>query len=271
MIVFPNAKINIGLKVLNKRPDGFHNLESIFYPIPWYDILEINQSDKFNFKTSGLIIDGETSQNLVVKAYKLIKNNYNIPHCNIHLHKQIPMGAGLGGGSADATFTLTLLNNLFNLKISKTELISLSDSLGSDCPFFIENQPKFVTGKGEIMTDIDFNLKGYYIKLINPNIHISTKSAFNGLNVNVQNKCNLKELTPQELFSNITCVRNNFETTVFNLHPELKQIKNQLLKEGALYASMTGTGSTIYGIFKNCPQVSFNQKKVVEKIINLNY
>ena len=277
MVVFPNAKINIGLNVLNKREDGFHNLESIFYPIYWCDILEINKSDTvepegYQFKTSGIAIDGDLTNNLVVKAFKLIKNQYHIPDCKIHLHKQIPMGAGLGGGSADAAFTLTLLNNLFELSISLENLIELADTLGSDCPFFIKNTPQFVSGKGDIMTDINFDLSGYFIKLVNPNIHISTKVAFNNLDLPqpIQN-FNLKNLTPQLLFDKNQKVVNDFEKGIFNLHPKLLKIKQQLIKEGALYASMTGTGSTIYGIYQHQPKLSFKHKNYTEKVFKLQH
>ena len=275
MVVFPNAKINIGLNVLNKREDGFHNLESVFYPIPWYDILEINKSDTvepegYQFKTSGIAIDGDLTNNLVVKAFKLIKNQYHIPDCKIHLHKQIPMGAGLGGGSADAAFTLTLLNHLFNLKIPLKTLIELADTLGSDCPFFIKNTPQFVSGKGEIMTDIDFDLSGYFIKLINPKIHISTNIAFQNLDLHQhQQSFNLKKLTPQLLFDKNQKVVNDFEKGIFNLHPKLSKIKQQVIKEGALYASMTGTGSTIYGIYQHQPKLTFNHKNFTEKVFKL--
>jgi 4-diphosphocytidyl-2-C-methyl-D-erythritol kinase len=266
MIVFPNAKINIGLFVLNKRPDGFHNLESIFYPINWVDILEIVPSKTFQFTTSGLNIDGEITNNLVVKAYRLIKENHDIPACHIHLHKQIPMGAGLGGGSADAAFTLTLLNRLFGLNIERTLLLKYADQLGSDCPFFIENTPKFVKGKGEVLEDVGLNLKGYYIKLIYPNIHISTKQAFNGLNINSTNRPCLKNSTVSDLLTSPTKITNDFESTVFHQFPELKKIKQQLLNEGAFYASMTGTGSTLYGLFKNEPHINEHKNGIVKVI-----
>jgi len=267
MILYPNAKINIGLNVLNKREDGFHNLESIFYPIPWYDILEINQSDEFEFKSFGLEIKGSLEDNLVIKAYQLIKNKFDIPNCKIHLQKQIPMGAGLGGGSADAAFTITALNKLFNLNIPINQMKKMADSLGSDCSFFIENKPKYVTGKGETLVDIDFNLNGYYIKLINPNIHISTKIAFESLVIEPHHQTSLNTLTPQQLFNDNSLAVNDFEKGIFNLHPSIKHIKKQLIKEGALYASMTGTGSTVYGIFKNKPKTTFSD--YLEKILML--
>lgn len=254
MIVFPNAKINIGLNITSKRKDGFHNLESIFYPINWLDILEINKSDVFEFTSSGLTIDTNTANNLVVRAYNLMVERYNITPCKIHLHKQIPMGAGLGGGSADASFTLTALNTLFNLDISVNDLEKMADSLGSDCPFFIENTPKFVTGKGDQMHTTDLNLSNYYIKLVNPGIHISTKDAFNGILPN-SNASTLNPLSLEDLINNVPV--NDFETTVFSKHPELKKLKEKLKSEGALYSSMTGTGSTVYGIYESRPSLTF--------------
>ena len=262
MIVFPNAKINIGLKITEKRNDGFHNLDSIFYPINWCDILEINKADKFEFSASGLSINVSSENNLIVKAYQLINSKYSISPCKIHLHKQIPMGAGLGGGSADASFTLTALNELFNLNISNSELELLADSLGSDCPFFIENIPKFVTGKGDVFSSTILDLKGYYIKLINPNIHISTKEAFSGITPKL-NSFNFGSLTIDSLTETKIC--NDFETSVFPNHPILKTIKSKLSDEGAIYTSMTGTGSTIYGLFKTEPAFSFNE--FTEKIV----
>lgn len=267
MIVFPNAKINIGLKIVGKRQDGFHNLESIFYPIKWFDILEINPSKTFQFHSSGLKINGDLDSNLVVKAFKLIQNKYDIPNVNIHLHKQIPMGAGLGGGSADGSFTLTALNTLFDLKISILDLELMADTLGSDCPFFIENKPKFVSEKGNKMTPINLDLNGFYIKLVNPNIHINTADAFIGINNVNQSDFDLKHINLNSFLTHHTQPKNDFEQTVFLKHPQLNEIKQTLINEGALYASMTGTGSTIYGFFKDEPYATFNS--FTEKIIQL--
>jgi len=264
MIVFPNAKINIGLNITSKRQDGFHNLESIFYPINWVDILEINKSDTFEFTSSGLSIDINSDNNLVVKAYRLIVEKYKISPCRIHLHKQIPMGAGLGGGSADASFTLTALNSLFNLNISVKELEILADSLGSDCPFFIENIPKQITGKGNDMTTINFDLTGYYIKLVNPNIHISTKEAFSGINPK-PSYVDYSNLSVSQLEDN--AIYNDFEATVFTHYPILKELKDNLKSEDTFYTSMTGTGSTIYGLYKNKPMLTCSN--FTEKIIKL--
>ncbi len=264
MIVFPNAKINIGLNITSKRKDGFHNLESIFYPIHWVDILEINKSDTFKFTCSGLPIDINYQNNLVVKAYQLMVDTFNITPCNFHLHKQIPMGAGLGGGSADASFTLTAINTLFNLNITTQELESLADKLGSDCPFFIENTSKFVSKKGNKMSKIDIDLSPYYIKLVNPNIHVSTKEAFDGIQP--------KPSTTDYLNFSIvdlekSTIINDFESTVFPIHPILQELKHKLKSEGAFYTSMTGTGSTIYGLFKNKPELTFEE--YTEKVIKL--
>ena len=256
MIVYPNAKINIGLNITSKRPDGFHNIESIFYPIPWHDILEINKSDSFEFSCSGLLIDGESENNLVIKAYNLIKNKYNITPCKIHLHKQIPMGAGLGGGSADASFTLTTLNKLFDLNISNAELEKLADSLGSDCPFFIDNTVKYVSGKGEVMQNHNLNLKGFFIKLVNPNIHISTKKAFSGIKPN-ESSFNLNKISLSSINQKDSVTKNDFEKSVFPQYPLLQEIKTKLNTEDAFYTSMTGTGSTLYGLYKTKPDFSF--------------
>jgi len=264
MIIFPNAKINIGLNITSKRKDGYHNLESIFYPINWVDILEINKSDRFEFTSSGLHIDSNPDNNLVVKAYRLMVDKFKITPCQIHLHKQIPMGAGLGGGSADASFTLTAINQLFNLNISVFELEKLADELGSDCPFFINNTPKLVNGKGNLISKINLDLSDYYIKLVNPNIHVSTKEAFNGITPKPSNTDYINFSVNDLTNSKIT---NDFESTVFSIHPILKDIKNTLETEGSFFTSMTGTGSTIFGLFKNKPK--FTCEKYTEKIIKL--
>ena len=178
MVIFPGSKINIGLNITAKRSDGYHDLESIFFPIPLSDILEINKSDHFSIEISGLPIQGNSTDNLVVKAYQLMVDHYQISPVKIHLHKIVPMGAGLGGGSADGAATLVLLNNLFELNVSNAKLEVLAQSLGSDCPFFIENQPAYVQGTGDILTALPLNLDTYWIQLIHPGIHISTALAF---------------------------------------------------------------------------------------------
>jgi len=179
MIVFPNAKINIGLNVIEKRQDGFHNIESCFCPVPWYDALEVIEADDLEFNSTGLIIPGKG--NICLEAYKLLKNDFDIPNVNIHLHKNIPIGAGLGGGSADGAFMLKLLNEKFSLGLNTKQLHSYAGQLGSDCPFFIENKPCFVEGSGDKFSNIDLGLRNLYIAIIYPGIHVETKSAYGGL------------------------------------------------------------------------------------------
>lgn len=252
MVVFPGCKINIGLNITGKRDDGYHDLESIFYPLNLTDVLEMVPDDHFSIHTSGLPIDGDHSDNLVVKAYYLLQDQYKLPPVKIHLHKVVPMGGGLGGGSADGAAALVLLNRLFNLKISDEKLEEYAAVLGSDCPFFIKSKPAFVEGRGEILTPIELNLSGYYIKLINPGIHISTKTAFSGIKPENSNGY-LKTLSPTQIQSWKGEVFNDFEKTIFPHHTEIEKIKKQLQEEGAIYASMTGTGASVYGIFKTEP------------------
>lgn len=256
MVVFPGCKINIGLNIIAKRPDGYHGLESVFYPIGLTDVLEIVKSDAFEFKLTGIPVDGKEADNLVVKAYTKLNNTYTIGPVKIHLHKNVPLGAGLGGGSADASATLLLLNSLFNLNLSKDTLCTIAAELGSDCPYFIENTPAYVTGRGEVLTPIKLELKGYFIQLINPNIHIQTKEAFSAIPLSHSpNKIKQHLSANPQMWKNT--IKNDFEETIFPKFPAIAQLKTQLYKNGALYASMTGTGASVYGIFKNKPKPSF--------------
>ncbi|NOQ74411.1 MAG: 4-(cytidine 5'-diphospho)-2-C-methyl-D-erythritol kinase [Crocinitomix sp.] len=256
MVIFPGCKINIGLNITGKRPDGYHKIESIFYPLELSDILEIVPNKNFSINITGLSIKGDPEDNLIFKAYSLLKVKYNLPPVKIHLHKVVPMGAGLGGGSADGAATLILLNDLFDLKIKNEQLELYADSLGSDCAFFIRNTPAYVKGKGEIIHPIEVNLKGKYIYLINPQIHISTSEAFAGI-VPTQQKLNVKECIGQDQKSWQTNIKNDFETTIFPNYPTLAEIKKKLYSNGALYASMTGTGSSVYGIFNKKPALLY--------------
>ena len=247
MILYPNAKINIGLNIESRRSDGYHNISSVFYPtIDFFDIIEIIESADFLFTSSGIPIPNGV--NLCEKAYLLIKEKYKIPPVHIHLHKIIPIGSGLGGGSSDASFTLKGLNILFNLNISNNELENLALYLGADCPFFISNTPKYITGVGEVMRDINLDLSSYNIRLINNDIHISTQDAYSQLELCISNSF-LEEFIdkPVDLWKdNIT---NDFEKSIFRTYPILKKNKQELYEDGAIYSSMTGTGSTIYGLF----------------------
>ena len=247
MIVYPNAKINLGLNILKKRKDNYHDISSVFYPLQdCVDILEIVKSEKFEFTKSGIIIpDGE---NICEKAWKLLHNDFGVGNVNIHLHKQIAIGAGLGGGSADASFTLMALNKLFDLKITNKELEKYALQLGADCPFFIENIPKLVEGIGEKMSPINLDLSEFKIRLINPEIHISTKESYSGV-VSQIPELSVDEIIQLPIKEWKNKLKNDFEVSIFEKHPKLKELKENLYNEGALYASMSGSGSVLYGVF----------------------
>ncbi len=266
MISFPNAKINIGLNIVSKREDAYHNIEGIFYPIPFSDVLEIQKSSHFQYSSSGLSVDSDIENNLVVKVFRLFEKKHQISPVHIHLHKVIPLGAGLGGGSADASFAINMLNNLFQLNLSNIQKEKYALEIGSDCPFFIENLPKKISGRGEIMENSSLTLKGFFIKLILPNIHISTKEAYQGIKPAQANFSILNnDLPPIENWNGL--IKNDFENTVFGLYPELEDIKKELYKEGAIYASMSGTGSAMYGIFKELPkETKSNHKNYIFKL-----
>ena len=246
MIVYPNAKINIGLNVLEERADGYHEISSVFYPVKeLVDILEIIPGEDFSFSSSGIAIPGNS--NICAKAYDLLKADFGIENVQIHLHKQIPIGAGLGGGSADGAFTLKALNELFDLKLSNTELEKYALQLGADCPFFIENTQKYVTGKGEKMNEIDLDLSAYELKFIFPELHISTAEAYGGVILKYP-ETNLLDLMSKPIENWKGEVKNDFEISAFEKYPELEKMKEKLYADGAIYASMTGSGSVLYGV-----------------------
>lgn len=257
MIYFPNAKINLGLRILNKREDGFHNIESLFLPINVKDVLEIIPSTTFEFTYSG--VEHIAGDNLCVQAYNKIAAITKVPPVQMHLHKNIPIGAGIGGGSADTTFTLLALNKQFDLKLSQKIIFEIALSLGSDCPFFIENSVQYVTGRGEKMEPLNVNFDGYSMVIVNPGIHISTKEAYQNLTIPSRiDEVGLKQLvlnTPIEHWQGN--IENDFESYAFKAYPQIKTIKEQLINHGAVYASMTGTGSTVYGLFKKDITVDF--------------
>jgi len=268
MIVFPPCKINLGLYVTGKRSDGFHTISSVFYPVSFCDALEIIQDSgedgTFNFSSSGLEIPGDKDSNLVVKAYKLLDALYGLPAVKIHLHKVIPMGAGLGGGSSDGAWALRLLNELFALQIPQEEILSLAANLGSDCPFFIFDEPCAVSGRGEVLTPFSLPLGGYSIWLINPGIHISTAQAFQSVKIDEAPENWMKQLQTQP---ENWMFQNAFEVGIEVIHPEINQIKQKLKDEGALYTSMTGTGSTVFGIFKEKPSMEGKFPGYFSKVI----
>lgn len=269
MILFPPCKINLGLHVLNKRADGYHNLDTLMYQVPLTDVLEIIPSDTFHFQSSGLEIPGDVDTNLCVKAFQLMQSRYGIKNVTIHLHKIIPMGGGLGGGSSDAAYVLKGLNALFTLEISILELQQLAAELGSDCPLFIQENPQIAQGRGEILSDFDLDLSGYFLKLVNIGIHVSTKEAFSKVRFYDHFQSVADLLTnPIDRWKNM--LKNDFETSVFSHHAQLQGVKDQLYAEGAVYASMSGSGSTMFGLFASEPKLSFfTDSNVFETIISL--
>lgn len=255
MIVHPNAKINIGLNIIEKRADGYHNIQTVFYPIGLNDTLSVEKSttcSDFNFSSSGIRIGGNVEDNLIIKAYRLLQQDFDLPPIDIALHKQIPFGAGLGGGSSDAASMLKVLNELFQLNITQDKLKEYASHIGADCSFFIDNLPSYATEIGTNLTPIELSLKDYFILLVKPDIFISTQEAYSGVKPS-KPKVDLIELIQQPIESWKESIINDFESHIFHLHPQLKQIKTSLYEMGALYASMSGSGSTIYGIFANQP------------------
>ena len=269
MIVFPHCKINLGLHIVRKRADNFHDLETVFFPFPLKDILEIIPSDELQFFISGNEIPGDTNDNLCLKAYHLLKKDFPaLPLIKIYLHKTIPTGAGLGGGSADGAFMLKLLNEKFELHISKDRLINYALQLGSDCPFFIINKPCFATSRGEILEEIKLDLSNYSFVLINPKIHINTAWAFSQLTPQIPAK-SIREIINEPIKTWKQFLKNDFENAVLIKYPLLKIIKETLYKSGALYSSMSGSGSSFYGIFEknNLPQIKFEEDFEVINIL----
>jgi 4-diphosphocytidyl-2-C-methyl-D-erythritol kinase len=250
MISFPNCKLNLGLHITEKRTDGFHNIESVFLPIALYDVLEFVESDELCFHLHGMKVPGHDTDNIVLKAYHLIKSIFpHLPPLQIHLLKNIPTGAGLGGGSADGSFMLSMLNHAYSLGLEKKQLIEMALKLGSDCPFFVENKPCFAYGRGEHLQPFDLALNEYSIYLVKPELHVNTGWAFSKIKpqIPVMSCKQIVENYPIDEWKNY--LKNDFEEPIFALYPELNFIKNRLYDYGASYASMSGSGSTLYGIF----------------------
>lgn len=256
MVVFPNAKINLGLRVKAKRQDGYHELDTVFMPVPLHDVLEVvrqqeDSQQEFTFTQTGLPIPGDLNSNLCFKAYSILKKEHpDLPSIKVHLHKIIPMGAGMGGGSSDGAFMLKMLNEKFNLEMGQSTLKQYALQLGSDCPFFIENTCCSATGRGEILDPITLDLKGKQLILVCPGIHVSTAQAFANIRLS-PNATSSKEIVQKPLQEWKGILKNDFEETVFGLHPELKKIKDELYDMGATYAAMSGSGSTLFGIFSD--------------------
>ncbi|HEX6181874.1 MAG TPA: 4-(cytidine 5'-diphospho)-2-C-methyl-D-erythritol kinase [Chitinophagaceae bacterium] len=264
MIIFSNCKINLGLKILRKRADGYHDLETVFYPVPMKDAIEVIRIEQapMAFSQSGLMVDGEPAQNLCMKAYNLLQRSYELPPVQLHLHKTVPLGSGLGGGSANAAFTLQLLNRKFNLNLTTDQLLDLALQLGSDCPFFIVNKPCIATGRGELMEMIDLShLQGFKLGVIHPGIHISTAWAFSEIRP-TENRYAVRDAISEPVKSWKEILINDFEAAVFKAHPEIAGIKQTLYDKGAIYASMSGSGSAVFGLFEELPALDFPKYRV---------
>jgi len=263
MITYPNAKINLGLFVTEKRVDGYHNIESLFVPIALYDILEFlprEKKEKTLFTSSGIVIDCDNRDNLVLKAYNLLKHRYKLPPLLIHLHKQIPLGAGLGGGSADAAFMLNGLNQVFKLQIPSEKLAIYAEKIGSDCPFFIQNQPSIATKKKTKLQLLSALLPLCHMVVVHPGIHVSTKEAYDGIAPS-KPKHSISEIlsfSPSEWKEELV---NDFEHSVFIKHPGIKKLKEDMYHAGAFYASMSGSGSSVFGLFSSPPKLNAVLKK----------
>ena len=253
MIQFPHCKINLGLSIIKKRTDGYHELETVFYPVQLQDMVEVciseNTKDAVQFSHSGIPVPGDTKNNLCIKAYQLLKEKFpQIPATQIHLHKHIPMGAGLGGGSSDATAVLKIMNQLFNLQLEQKELISLAAQLGSDCPFFVHETPCLAKGRGEILEPIQCDLSKYTLVLMHPGIHVSTAWAFGQLHPHSKST-SIAAIVQQDIHTWKNELINDFEAPIFEAHPLIASLKEYLYQENAIYASMSGSGSSLFGIF----------------------
>lgn len=263
MIVFPCAKINLGLNIVSKREDGYHNLETVFYPIPLYDALEIKYMDeKFpsdtacDLKVTGNAVDCDEQKNLVVKAYHILAADYQLPRIHTHLYKHIPSQAGLGGGSSDAAFMIRLLDERFRLNIGNPEMERYAARLGADCAFFIEAEPAYAEGIGDVLMPADGpdgNLHEYYLCVVKPDVAVSTKEAYSAITPKKPAK-SCRDIVRQPIETWKEELINDFEEPIFKMHPELEAIKQKLYDQGAVYTSMSGSGSALYGIFKEEPK-----------------
>lgn len=261
MITFANAKINIGLHIVGRRDDGFHDLETVFYPVPLRDALEVivpgHPAGDIRLIQSGITIEGEVEQNLVVKAYRLLRRDFDLLPVEVYLQKHIPSGAGLGGGSSDAAYMLKLLNDMFGLSLSPEMLEEYASALGADCPFFIRNQPVYAEGTGNLFSPISLSLKGYRLVIIKPDVFVSTREAFGGV-IPRKPAYSLKDAIEKPVEEWRLLLKNDFEESVFLKFPVIGEIKKRLYGQGALYAAMTGSGASVYGIFK--PNTQYHEE-----------
>jgi len=262
MILYPNAKINLGLHIVEKNADGFHNIETLFFPLRWSDVLEFvpieNTDEKTSLKCTGLSVAGNSDNNLVMKALQIVKSEYKLPELKIHLHKIIPMGAGLGGGSADASYMLVGLNRFFDLKITNDKLSNMAAKIGSDCAFFINNQPSLGTGRGNILEAFNIKLSGKYLLVAVPDVHVSTPQAYAGVKPQ-KPTTPLKEILKMDISEWKKHLINDFEISVFDKFPTIAKLKEIFYEKGAIYASMSGSGSSVFGIFDKNPNLEFTE------------
>mgnify|MGYP003543443500 FL=1 len=259
MINFPIAKINLGLNVVSKRDDGYHNLETVFYPVPIKDALEVfPMEDGFpsdvrcDLKVTNLFIDGDEQKNLVVKAYNMIAQDYELPRVHVHLYKHIPTQAGMGGGSSNCAYMIRLLNEMFSLGMSDEKMIGYAARLGADCAFFIKAQPAYAEGIGEKLQPISIDLSGCKMLVVRPNITVSTKEAFSLITPQVPKK-NCLDIVRQPIETWKDELVNDFERSVFAIHPEIGRLKEMMYEQGAVYAAMSGSGSSVFGLFSDTP------------------
>jgi len=258
MITFPNAKINLGLDITERRADGYHNIETVFYPISITDALEMVKTDgaEYEFHQSGIVVDAPIEKNLITKAYRLLQKDFELPAVEVFFHKAIPFGAGLGGGSADAAFMLKMLNELAELRLTDEQLEAYAAKLGADCAFFIKNKPVFAYGIGDKFKNINLSLKGKYIVLAKPSVGVSTAEAYAGI-IPQKPNVSLFDVVQNEPISEWKkYVKNDFEKSVFQKYPQIGEVKELFYQKGALYASMSGSGSSVYGIFECEQQIS---------------
>lgn len=255
MITFPVAKINLGLNVVERRSDGYHNIQTVFFPVPIRDSLEVVEMNRdfpssidCDIKLTNIPIEGDEQHNLVVKAYNMLKNDFNLPRVHVHLYKGIPTQAGMGGGSSDCAYMITLLNKMFSLGMSNEEMEKKATTLGADCAFFIKSTPAYAEGIGEDLHPINLDLSDWYIAVVKPDIAVPTKEAFSNIRPHYPAE-NCHKIVMQPVKTWKGRLINDFEDNVFALHPEIKQIKEHLYRLGATYASMSGSGSSVFGLF----------------------
>lgn len=274
MITFPLAKINLGLNVVERRPDGYHNLQTVFMPVPLTDALEVHEMDAAfpsevdcDLKVTNIAVEGDEQRNLVVRAYNMLKAEFpDMPRVHAHLRKDIPTQAGMGGGSSDCAAMLLLLNRMFSLGLTQQQLIDRAAQLGADCPIFILNRPAYAEGIGEKLTPIELSLKDYYLAIVRPNIPVPTKEAFSRIKPHMPAK-NCLDIVRQPIDTWRHELVNDFEESVFALHPEIGAVKQRLYNLGAVYAAMSGSGSALFGMFKKEPALEGEFQGMYKKVV----